>query len=49
MEGLKVTFNNGNVKFIACYHYIRKGSELMILGDHNEIKIIQNVQEVKEI
>lgn len=49
MQGIKITFENGNIKFIACYHYERKGTRIITLGENNEVKIYENILEVKEL
>jgi len=49
MQGIKITTTSGEVKFIACYYYERKGDKLVTLGENNELKYYNNIQEVKEI
>ena len=49
MQGIKILTTSGEVKFIACYYYERKGDKLVTLCENNEIKYFNNIQEVKEI
>lgn len=49
MQGIKITTTSGEVKFIACYYYERKGDRLVALCENNEVKYFTNIQEVKEI
>jgi len=37
MQGIKITTTSGEVKFIACYYYERKGDKLVTLGENNEL------------
>ena len=49
MQGIKILTTSGEVKFIACYYYERKGDKLVTLCENNEIKYCNNIQEDKEI
>ena len=49
MEGIKITFNNNAIKYVACYHYEKKGDQIITLCENNEVKCYNNVKEVKEL
>ena len=49
MEGIKITLDDGTIKFIACYHYERKGTRIITLCENNEVKVYENIMEVKEL
>lgn len=49
MQGIKIITTSGEVKFIACYYYERKGDKLVTLCENNEVKYFNDIQEVKEL